>query len=98
MDLVVVVFLVDIFNFVNGIEFNLANTLLVVHLDLVDLSIALVNLVPLQVHLCGVFTFHGLDFLIMLATLHVHLLVEVLFVLIFLSLKRLEFGCVFEHK
>lgn len=90
MDLIVVVFLVNVFNFVNGIKFDLTDSLFVVHLDLFDFGVTLVYFIPLQVHLGGVLSLHSLDFLVMFAALHIHFFVEVLLVLILLSLKRLE--------
>ena len=98
MNLVAVVLLADIFDFVDGVEFDLADALFVVHLDLVNFCVALVDFVALEVHLGCVFALHGLHLLLVLAALHVHLFVEVLLVLVLLGLKRLELGSIFQHK
>jgi len=87
VDFVVIVLQVDVLNLIDGVQFDLSDTLLVVHLDLFDFSQALVNFVPLKVHLGSMLALTSLDSLFVLAALHIHFFMEIFLVLILLCLE-----------
>ena len=97
MDLVRFVFSLDILSLEFSVFDHLSDGLSILLLDGEDLLLAVFNLVKLLFHAGLVLLLLGLNFLLMLATLHVHLIIEDLAALVFTSLKLLEEGRVFQH-
>jgi len=97
LTLIRLVLLLDVFNLILSILFDLINSLLVLDHDLLDVSVLLLNLSVLDFHLLTMaLLFDQHIVLVVLADL-LQTLLKVATLLIFLSLKLLELGSLDHH-